>query len=127
VHALAPVDINTLSNVLVREQINDISFTIDNRLVVLIEHQSTIDNNKLKDFLKEHGSEVCNMLMTKYNREEEMEVVREEAWEDGLEKGLERGIMTTARNALAKGSTPEFVQEITGLDMAVIEAIGREL
>ncbi|MDR0320458.1 MAG: hypothetical protein LBI28_03065 [Treponema sp.] len=31
--------------------------------------------------------------------------------------------MTTARNALAKGSTPEFVQEITGLDMAVIEQL----
>ena len=41
----APVDINTLSDVLFMEQINDISFTIDNRLVVLIEHQSTINQN----------------------------------------------------------------------------------
>jgi predicted transposase/invertase (TIGR01784 family) len=244
------IDINTLSNVLVREQINDISFTIDNRLVVLIEHQSTINNNmplrllmyvariyekitdrkktyqqklekipfpefivlyngdapypdhkelrlseafknagdlkrenkelplelvvqiyninrghneeilkkcgvlddysffidnireqekkdfsleeavnsaikyciannKLKDFLETHGSEVLNMLMTEYNREEEMEVVREEA----LEEGREEGIMTTARNALAEGSTPEFVHKITGLDMAVIEGL----
>jgi hypothetical protein len=40
-----PININTLSNVLVRGQINDISFTIDNRLVVLIEHQSTINSN----------------------------------------------------------------------------------
>ncbi|MCL2806021.1 MAG: Rpn family recombination-promoting nuclease/putative transposase [Treponema sp.] len=39
------IDINTLSNVLVRGQINDLSFTIDNRLVVLIEHQSTISEN----------------------------------------------------------------------------------
>jgi predicted transposase YdaD len=66
------------------------------------------------------------MLMTKYNREEEMEVVREEALEEGLEKGREDGIMTTARNALAKGSTPEFVHEITGLDMEVIKAISSE-
>ena len=40
-----PVSINTLSDVLFRKQINDISFTIDNRLVVLIEHQSSINEN----------------------------------------------------------------------------------
>jgi hypothetical protein len=39
------IDINTLSDVLIRGQINDISFTIGDRLVVLIEHQSTINNN----------------------------------------------------------------------------------
>jgi len=40
-----PVDINTLTDVLFREQINDISFLIGNRLIVLIEHQSTINEN----------------------------------------------------------------------------------
>ena len=40
-----PVEINTLSNVLFKDKINDLSFLIDNRLVVLIEHQSTINNN----------------------------------------------------------------------------------
>jgi hypothetical protein len=40
-----PIDINTLSDVLFMERTNDISFLIDNRLVVLIEHQSTICNN----------------------------------------------------------------------------------
>jgi predicted transposase/invertase (TIGR01784 family) len=250
-----PVDINTLSDVLMIKQINDISFTIDNRLVVLIEHQSTINNNMplrlllyvariyekiidlkkkyqsklekiprpefivlyndvdpypdykelwlseafknteglevkksddlslelivkvyninkghneeilkrceildnysffidnireyqkkdfslekavesaieycidndiLKDFLKTHSSEVRNMLITEYNRDEHIEAVREEAWEYGREKGREEGIMTTARNALAKGSTLEFVQEITGLDMEAIEQL----
>jgi predicted transposase YdaD len=39
------IDVNTLSGVLYMEQINDVSFTIDNRLVVLIEHQSTINQN----------------------------------------------------------------------------------
>jgi hypothetical protein len=246
-----PIDINTLSGVITQKQINDISFTIDNRLVVLIEHQSTInnnmplriliyiarvyekiidnrktyqtklekiprpefivlyngnapypdhkelrlssafkdavdlkfeeafelplelvvrvyninrghneeilkrcgaldnysffvdkirefqkmnlelakavphaikyciDNNKLRDFLETHGSEVHNMLMGEYNEEEHMEVVREEAWEEGLEQG----VTTVARNALAEGSTSEFVQKITGLDMAVIEGL----
>jgi len=39
------IDINTLSDVLLKGQLNDVSFTIDNRLVVLIEHQSTISEN----------------------------------------------------------------------------------
>jgi len=40
-----PIDINTLSGVLYMDQINDLSFTVDNRLVILIEHQSTINPN----------------------------------------------------------------------------------
>jgi hypothetical protein len=39
------VDINTLSDILYMEQINDLSFTVDDRLIVLIEHQSTINPN----------------------------------------------------------------------------------
>jgi len=39
------IDINTLSDILYMGQINDLSFTVDNRLVVLIEHQSTINPN----------------------------------------------------------------------------------
>ncbi|MCL2212135.1 MAG: Rpn family recombination-promoting nuclease/putative transposase [Treponema sp.] len=41
----AIVDINTLSEALFMRQINDLSFTIDNRIVVLIEHQSTVNEN----------------------------------------------------------------------------------
>jgi len=40
-----PIDINTLSDVLIKDKINDVSFTIDNRLVVLCEHQSTVSEN----------------------------------------------------------------------------------
>jgi hypothetical protein len=39
------IDINTLSDVLFRTQRNDLSFLVDGRLIVLIEHQSTINNN----------------------------------------------------------------------------------
>jgi len=41
----AIIDINTLSDALFMGQINDVSFTIDNRIVILVEHQSTINNN----------------------------------------------------------------------------------
>ncbi|GHV92022.1 hypothetical protein AGMMS50268_25250 [Spirochaetia bacterium] len=40
-----PISINTLTDVFFKDQINDLSFTVDNRLVVLIEHQSTINPN----------------------------------------------------------------------------------
>ena len=40
-----PVSINTLENVLFLDFNNDISFEIDGRLIVLIEHQSTINPN----------------------------------------------------------------------------------
>jgi hypothetical protein len=39
------VTINTLEDVLFMEKMNDISFEIGGKLVVLIEHQSTINNN----------------------------------------------------------------------------------
>jgi len=39
------IQITTLRSVLFMEQINDISFVIDGKVVVLIEHQSTINNN----------------------------------------------------------------------------------
>ncbi|MDR2610413.1 MAG: Rpn family recombination-promoting nuclease/putative transposase, partial [Clostridiales Family XIII bacterium] len=39
------IEINTLKNVLYRFIQNDISFVIDGKLVVLIEHQSTINDN----------------------------------------------------------------------------------
>jgi len=41
----AIVNINTLSEALFMRQINDLSFTINDRIVVLIEHQSTISEN----------------------------------------------------------------------------------
>jgi hypothetical protein len=41
----AKLEVNTLKNVLFMGQINDLSFTIENRCIVLIEHQSTINEN----------------------------------------------------------------------------------
>jgi len=41
----AIVNINTLSDALYMNQINDLSFTIDDRIVVLAEHQSTLNEN----------------------------------------------------------------------------------
>ncbi|GLC87896.1 hypothetical protein [Lysinibacillus piscis] len=39
------IEINTLENVLYKDRINDVSFVLDNKFIVLIEHQSTICEN----------------------------------------------------------------------------------
>ena len=40
-----PIEINTLTDVLYKNQINDLSFILDGQVIVLIEHQSTINEN----------------------------------------------------------------------------------
>jgi len=60
------------------------------------------------------------MLMTEWNWDDALAVRYEEGREDGLEEGRKEKL-EIARNLLAKGSTPEFVHEITGLDMETIE------
>jgi hypothetical protein len=40
-----PITINTLEGVLFMERVNDISFAIANKLVVILEHQSTVNPN----------------------------------------------------------------------------------
>lgn len=46
-----PVTINTLSDVLFNSRKNDISFLLDEKIVILIEHQSTINENMALRFL----------------------------------------------------------------------------
>ena len=45
----------------------------------------------LEDFLRKHKAEVTDMFLTEYNEEEVKEMLRQEAWEDGMEKGLQEG------------------------------------
>jgi predicted transposase YdaD len=49
---------------------------------------------------------------------------REEGEQIGLQKGEENKALEIARNALAKGSSPEFVHDITGLDVETIQGLG---
>jgi predicted transposase/invertase (TIGR01784 family) len=90
-----------------------------------------IKNNILKDYLEAHASEVLNMLLGEWNQDEAIEVAREEGEEIGMEKGIEKGMekgmekekLIIAKNLLSEGSTPEFVQRITGLPLEEIEKL----
>jgi len=63
------------------------------------------------------------MLLTEWNQDEAIEVAREEGWEDGLEEGMEKEKLTIAKNLISKGSTLEFVHEITGLSLEKIKEL----
>jgi predicted transposase/invertase (TIGR01784 family) len=67
--------------------------------------------NILKKYLQENSSEVLNMIFGEYDRETDIAVNRREAHEEGLEEGK----LLIAKNLLKKGSTPEFINEVTGL------------
>ena len=67
------------------------------------------------------------MSYTEWNLDDAIAVAREEGQKEGREKGREEGRVTEkleiARNLLAKGSTPEFVHDITGLDIETINSL----
>ncbi|MDR0600391.1 MAG: hypothetical protein LBG84_09990 [Treponema sp.] len=102
-----PVTINTLEDALFMDRVNDVSFAIADRLVVLLEHQSTVNPNMAlrvflyaarvyekitycrnhnipREFLKKHATEVLNMITGEWNWDTAKEVWQEEAYERGM-------------------------------------------
>ena len=79
----------------------------------------------LEEFLEIHGSEVLNMLLAEWNMEDAVDYARNEGREEGWQDGKADEKIAIARNALAKGFTPESVQEITGLDMETIQGMNK--
>jgi len=61
------IKITTLSNVLVKGQQNDISFVLDDKILVLMEHQSTINNNMALRFLM-YISDVYEIIVDRKER-----------------------------------------------------------
>jgi len=61
--------------------------------------------------------------MTEWNWNDALAVRYEEGHEAGREEGRADEKLEIARNLLAEGSSPEFVQEITGLSMDEIKKL----
>jgi predicted transposase/invertase (TIGR01784 family) len=77
----------------------------------------------LRDFLKNHGSEVVNMLITEWNWDDAKEVWQEEARAEGLQKGSQQKQLEIARKLKARGTPPEQIAEDTGLPLETIEKL----
>jgi hypothetical protein len=76
-----------------------------------------IENNVLRRFFEENGSEVINMLFDEWKLEDALVVEREE----GREEGREERDAEIAKNALREGLPVEFIQKITGLSTETIQ------
>jgi predicted transposase/invertase (TIGR01784 family) len=132
------IEITTLEDVLFMERINDISFVIDGKLVVLIEHQSTINPNmplRMLLYITRNYEKICeskSMYRTKlmeipvpefvvlYNGIEEMPENLELKLSDmfancGKENNINLELIVKVFN-INKGYNPEFVKrsEILG-------------
>jgi predicted transposase YdaD len=81
----------------------------------------------LKEFMKQHGTEVLSMLYTEFKLDDAIAVAREEAWEDGRDEGISEGRrenkLEIARNALAEDLPFDVIQKITGLDLETIKEL----
>jgi len=70
---------------------------------------------------------IVRVININEGRDNALAVRYEEGWEDGIENGRTEGReereLEIARNLLVKGSTPEFVHEITGLHLDEIEKL----
>ena len=81
----------------------------------------------LKEYLEKYGKEVLKMLYAKWNLKDAIAVAREEGREDGRGEGRVEGRVEEkqiiARNLLSKGSTPDYVSEITGLSLEEVTKI----
>ncbi len=104
---------------LVRKYIKEYKNSIDKSY--LLEHcikiaiKECIDKNILKEFLKQNGSEVINMLYTEFNLEDAKLIWKQEAFEDGFEDGLQKG--------LQKGKIEGMVKLLKDLNYSNVDII----
>lgn len=72
-----------------------------------------IEKGILADYLRVHGSEVVNMLMSEYNYEQDIEVQREEAFEEGERVGREKEqkrFATLATKLIEAGRSEDIIK-----------------
>ena len=94
-----------------------------------------IKNNVLREFLREHRSEVIMSLLTEYDEEETMGYVRRDAYRDGekagMEKGMQQGEMTKlismVNKKVQKGKSIEEIAEDLEEENKLIEKIANAI
>ena len=93
--------------------------------------EACIREDVMVDFIKEHGSEVRNMLFTEFNMEDFMEVRGEELYQDGIKAGREEGreegekkkLIELVCKKLRKGQNAEAIADALEEEPDIIEAI----
>ena len=86
--------------------------------------KQAVQNDVMKDFLNEHGSEVENMLFEDWNWEQYAATQREEGLAEGLAKGLEEGLekgQAQLVQKLAKTLSMEEIAQMTDLPLSSVK------
>jgi hypothetical protein len=146
-----PITINTLESVLFMERVNDIFFAVADKLVLVLEHQSTVKRckklegysefiGKAREYEKELGNReegvkaavkdcISRGILKEFLELHSSEVFNmlftEWNWGDALAVRFEEGREGIARNALMEGFSVETIQKITGLDIETIRNISQ--
>ena len=89
------------------------------------EQDWSIEEKRMIDYYE--ISEADRLAQIDYGRQEGYKEGIEQGLELGLEQGLEQGLFDVAKAALLKGSTLEFIADITGLDITDIRKLQAEL
>jgi len=85
-----------------------------------------IKNGILSEYLQRKSSEVRNMLIAEYSYETDIEVQREEAFEEGERIGAEQNKIQTAKNMIIDKIPLEQIAKWTALPLEKIEQIKNE-
>lgn len=78
-----------------------------------------INNNIMREFLREHSGEVINMLTAEFDIEKYGRV----QFKSGEKQGIEKGVEKVAINAIKKNIPVEDVADMTGLTIEKIKEL----
>lgn len=82
-----------------------------------------IENNILTEFLKQHSSEVRNMITLEYNEEIAKRVEREENREEGREQGRAEGREEIIKRCLEKFKSCEVVADMLDISLEEVQRV----
>ncbi len=85
-----------------------------------------IKNGILSEYLQRKSSEVRNMLIAEYSYETDIEVQREEAFEEGERIGAEQNKIQTAKNMITMGLSLEQISQATDLSFEKVQQLAEE-
>ena len=89
--------------------------------------REAIKKNILPDYLKRKCTEVINMFLDPYHYELDLEVQKEEAFEDGMEKGENKKAEESAVNFLKEGDSIEKVSRCLGLPLEKVRELAETI
>ena len=90
--------------------------------------QSCINNHVLEGFLEAHRAEVKDMILTEFNEEEYIQMLKDESKAEGVAKGLAEGVAKGLAEGVEKGRAEGLAEgEENGKIKTIIELISDDL